>query len=204
MAKEWGIRALSFLWIGNILPPSFQSNLPHVRPKDYPRAATKSALLLWQQPEQQLLNTVMDLHRLPPLFSRTTTKKNKTLLPSISCLEILLNTCTVCVLKHVEKKGWPWLFEDLTRKKSVKHFGEEKAHHWHRLHIPFIFAKHELFQALLEVLSGKDIWRWSWYREAPWMCTLQILTMSKSRSEERLCRKTSVFSGSKKTDMNQF
>lgn len=126
MAKEWGIRALSFLWIGNILPPSFQSNLPHVRPKDYPRAATKSALL-WQQPEQQLLNTVMDLHRLPPLFSRTTTKKNKTLLPSISCLEILLNTCTVCVLKHVEKKGWPWLFEDLTRKKISEAFWRGKS-----------------------------------------------------------------------------
>lgn len=46
VAEEWGIRALSLLGIGSILPPSFQNNLPHVRPTDYPHAATKSALLL--------------------------------------------------------------------------------------------------------------------------------------------------------------
>jgi len=76
VATERGIRALSFLGIGNILPPSFQNNSPHVRPKDYQHAAAKSAPLLRQQPEQQLLKTVMDVHCLPPLVSTKMGEQN--------------------------------------------------------------------------------------------------------------------------------
>lgn len=39
---------------------------------DYQQAATKSAPVLWQQPGQQLLSTVMDLHVLSTLFSKGT------------------------------------------------------------------------------------------------------------------------------------